>query len=122
MMGHINNVMLIRYLESGRLEYLQDLLNVDMNASTREGIIIAEITVSFLSQVNHPATLDLGTRISRLGNSSMDVEAAIFLPSAPQPALTSKATLVWFDYHVSTSIPVPQAARDLITKFEGMQS
>jgi len=122
MMGHINNVILLRYLESGRIEYMKDLLNVDMIASSREGIIIAEISASFRSQVNHPADLDVGVRISRLGNSSMDFESAIFLPSAPQPALTSKATLVWFDYQLNTSIPIPQAARDQITKFEGIQS
>ena len=58
MMGHINNVVLIQYLESGRLEYLQDLLNFDMNASSRQGMIIAENTVSFLSQVNHPTARD----------------------------------------------------------------
>ena len=121
MMGHINNVILIRYLESGRLDYLKEQLNVDMNASSRQGIIIAGIEVSFLNQVNHPVQLEVGTRISRLGNSSLDFESAIFLPSEARPVLTSKATLVWFDYHENTSIRVPQVARDQITQFEGLQ-
>ena len=122
MMGHINNVILILYLSSGRLDYLKHQLNLDMNASSREGVIIAGIEVSFLHQVNHPAQLEVGTRVSRLGNSSLDFDSAIFLPSESEPALTSKATLVWFDYRENTSLRVPQAAHDQITQFEGIQS
>ncbi len=122
MMGHINNVILIRYLESGRLDYLQELIGMDMQASSREGIIIADLKVSFLGQVHHPLQIEVATRISRIGNSSMIFDSAIFLPSAQQPALSARATLVWFDYQKNASLRVPQQARETIIQYEGLQS
>lgn len=120
MMGHINNVLFVRYLESGRLAYINDLLNVDMNAMSDEGIIIAEISVSYLNQVRHPAELDVATRIGSLGNSAMDFESAIYLPNESHPLVTSKATLVWFSYHENASKPLPEEMRELIKNFEGI--
>lgn len=123
MMGHINNVILIRYLESGRLDYLHELLGMDMQASSREGIIIADLKVSFLGQVHHPSQIEVATRISSIGNSSLIFDSAIFPAAAvQQPALCARATLVWFDYQKNSSLRVPQQARETIHQFEGLQS
>jgi acyl-CoA thioester hydrolase len=78
--------------------------------------------VTFLSQVHHPCALEVGSRISRLGNSSFDIESGVFAPGEDRPASIARATSVWFDYAENCSRPIPQAARETIQQFEGIES
>ncbi len=120
MFGHVNNVQFARYYESGRLDYFARVLDIGSSSEPGETLIIADIHINFLQQINHPCALEVGSRISRLGNSSFDFEAALFAPGETQPRSTAKATCVWFDYHENRTIPIPEVARNIISRFEGL--
>ncbi|MDH3219065.1 MAG: acyl-CoA thioesterase [Gammaproteobacteria bacterium] len=122
MFGHVNNVQFVRYYESGRLDYFHRLLDMIAGPEVHNSLIIADIHVSFLRQIHHPCALEVGSRISRLGNSSFDFEAAIFAPGDEQPFSTAKAACVWFNYRENRSIPIPARERGIIQQFEGIDS
>jgi acyl-CoA thioester hydrolase len=120
--GHINNVQFVRYYESGRLDYFQRVLNLDSAPDAQNSLIIADLYVTFLRQINHPCALEVGTRISRLGSSSFDFEAAIFAPGDDAALSTANATCVWFNFRDNHSTPIPAAERNIIKQFEGIES
>jgi acyl-CoA thioester hydrolase len=120
--GHINNVQFVRYYESGRLDYFKRVLNLDSAPDAQNSLIIADLYVTFLRQINHPCALEVGTRISRLGNSSFDFDAAIFAPGDDAPLSTANATCVWFNFRGNHSTPIPAAERNIIKQFEGIES
>ncbi len=122
MLGHINNVEYLRYYESARLDYFQQVLGVSPGTGPGDSVILADIHVTFLSQVHHPCALEVGTRISRLGKSSFDVESGVFVPGEERPASIATATSVWFDYADNRSRPIPASARETIEIFEGIES
>ena len=122
MLGHINNVEYLRYYESARLDYFQQLLGISTGLEHGDSLILADIHVTFLSQVHHPCALVVGTRIARLGNSSFEVESGVFAPGEERPASVAIATSVWFDYAAGRSRPIPEAARATIEQFEGIKS
>lgn len=122
MFGHVNNVQFARYYESGRLDYFHRLLNNTVAAGLQHSLIIADIHITFLRQIHHPCALEVGSRISRLGNSSFDFEAAIFAPGEDSPYSTAKAACVWFNYHANHSMPIPPAEREIIQQFEEIES
>ena len=122
MLGHINNVEYLRYYESGRLDYFERVLEIPASLDARYTLIIADIHVNFLRQINHPCVLEVGSRISRLGNSSFDFEAALFAADEQQPRSTAKAACVWFDYQENRTVPIPRVARNIIQRFEGLES
>ena len=68
MLGHINNVVYMCYLETGRLDYLDRVLGVDFKQPLKEGVILADMKISYLHQVHHPARLEVATRVSRSEN------------------------------------------------------
>lgn len=117
-LGHINNVMLLRYIESGRLDYFVRLCDFSLVPGMAQGFVIANLEVGFLSQVHHPSALEIGTRITRLGNSSFNVDASIFLPNEDMPALTTKAVCVWLDLVKNSSKRIPDDVRQTIIEFE----
>ena len=121
MFGHINNVQFVRYYESGRLDYFHRLLELNVGPGGVSSLIIADIHVTFLRQINHPDALEVGSRISRLGNSSFDFEAAIFNENEDEPYSTATAACVWFNYRDNSSTPIPAAERATIKQFEGIE-
>ena len=122
MLGHVNNVQFLRYFETARLDYLRQVLGFSPGAATGDSVILADIRVTFLGQVHHPCALEVGTRISRLGNSSFDFEAAIFAPGDDAAWSTASATCVWFNFRDNHSTPIPPDARQTIQQFEGIES
>jgi len=122
MFGHVNNVQFVRYYESGRLDYFHRLLDMEAGPDVHHSLIIADIHVTFLRQIHHPCALEVGSRISRLGHSSFDFEAAIFAPGDDEPFSSAKAACVWFNFRDNHSMPIPPAEREIIQQFEGLES
>jgi acyl-CoA thioester hydrolase len=122
MLGHINNVEYLRYYESGRLDYFHRVLDIETGGEPRDSLILADIQATFLRQIHHPTALEVGTRVSRLGDSSFTIDCAIFAPGEDEPRSLSRAISVWFDYQSDRSKPIPDAIRRSIEKFEGIEA
>ncbi len=121
-LGHVNNVQFLRYYESGRLDYFLDVLAIDTGPEATSSLIIADIHLTFLRQLHHPCELEVGTRISRLGKRSFDIESAIFKPGENEPSSTAIAACVWYNYRDDHSVAIPDAQRAIIQQFEGIEA
>ena len=111
-MQHINHAAYLTFMETARLEYYEYLGFEGRNWDHKEGTILGSMTVYYHQQVLHPAQLDIGQRISRVGNKSFDILTGIFVTNQDAPALTATFTVVSFDYNNNTTIPVPKKIRD----------
>ena len=67
-LGHVNNVQFFRYLESARVAYVETVFGLPVRADG-EGVILADLQCAFRSQLEYPVTVEVGTRIARLGRS-----------------------------------------------------
>ncbi len=117
-LGHINNAMLVRYLECGRIDYIEQVCQLSLADGGRFGFIIAKLEIGFVKQVHHPSHLEVATRVSRFGNSSFDVDAVIFKQGENIPQITSRGVCVWFDLQNNTSVKLPDDTRDKILTFQ----
>lgn len=117
--GHVNNAIYFRYIESGRIAYF-NAINDQSNytAGVMQGPILADIQCSFIGQLKYPEKIDVGTRTSRIGTKSFTIEAAIFAEGEDEPRATSRGVVVWFDYTAQKTIALPDAARARILEFE----
>lgn len=115
--GHVNNVQIMRYLESGRVSYLEDVLQTPL-LKPDETVILADIQCSFIRQLHYPSNAEVATRVSRLGNSSLQLICAIYQEGIEAPVATSRCTLVWFNFVAQHSKPVPAAVREAIIRYE----
>ncbi len=117
-LGHVNNVQLIRYLESGRVAYCSDVLGIDFAKQLKAGWILADLQVTFLNQLHYPATIQVATRITSMGNSSAQLDATVFHNNTDQRILDSKGVFVWFDYEDQKSATIPETVRRAIVDHE----
>lgn len=117
MFGHVNNAKYFTYVESARIEYLESLGAVDGARSNVGGsVILASIGADFIAQVRYPSKLVVGTRITRIGRSSLGLLNGVFL--GEQLVLAARGTLVWFDYASQKTSPVPEHVRAAIMSRE----
>lgn len=115
-LGHVNNVEYLRYLESGRIAYMDTVQPPELPAD--QHIVLADIQCRFRQQLNYPAMLEVMTRIDRIGNRSMRFQSAIHVQGSDEPAATSSGVLVWFDFAAQKSAPIPAAVRSAIIEYE----
>lgn len=112
MLGHVNNSRFFSFDESARLEYFGELMKGDPTFWKQRGFILARIECDFIAQVHHPAQVDVGFRIARIGRSSMNTIAGMFV--GDRLVAVSRGVLVWFSYEQQKPQPVPDDVRALI--------
>ena len=100
--GHVNNAVFLTYIEDARIMYFKRW-NV---TEKKRSLIVASIKIDYLRQIEHPSDLIVGQKISRIGNSSFDIQSVIFLNNDPKAAANSVVSCVCFNYEQNKSVPV----------------
>lgn len=109
-MGHVNNTVYFRYMESGRIAWL-DSLGAGPNP-TGQGIVIVNAFCNFLHQLEYPGEVLVRTCASHLRRSSMDTWTTLARTDAPDRICAAGgSTVVWVDFPRKTSAPFPPALR-----------
>ena len=117
-LGHINNVEFFRYLECGRVDYCKQAMDILYTTDMKEGWVLADIQCSFLQQLHYPCEIEIASRISRIGNSSAEMLAAIFRVGESEPVATTKGIVVWLDFIEQVNKRVPDEYREKIINYE----
>ena len=119
--AHVNNTVYFRWCETARAVYLDRAGMWGMIATERKGPILASIGCNFRRAVTFPDTIHAGARISKMGNSSLEMEHVIASESAGELVADAKSTIVFFDYAAGRSLPLPDSIREAIRKMEGRE-
>jgi acyl-CoA thioester hydrolase len=116
--GHVNNTIYFRWFESGRIAYLTKIGLMEMLESDKIGPIMATISCDFRRPITYPDTVDVGSRVTRIGNSSVGMDHVIVSRGLGVVAAEGTSTLVVVDYRSGKSHPVPAAVRRAIEALE----
>lgn len=111
-LSHVNNAEYFTYDESARIDFFQELIDADPGFWTEHGLILAAIGAQFLRQLRPPATIDIGFRIVRIGNSSMQSQSCIW--HGDEAVALVEGRICWFDYRAQRTARVPEQVRAYI--------
>ena len=95
-MGHVNNAVFSTYLEEARIGVLGGLTP----------FILARVEIDFRSQLRVGDEIEVGTRCSRIGTKSLDLEHEI--RASGRLAAEAKSVLVGYDYGTEASVPLSE--------------
>ena len=73
--GHVNNAVFGTLVEAGRVTFLYDPKRPLTPPGTQ--FVIAELTIRFLSELNWPGEVTVGTGVARIGNGSFVLDQVI---------------------------------------------
>jgi acyl-CoA thioester hydrolase len=116
MMGHVNNTVYFRYIESARIAWL-DESGAAPNPTT-EGPVIVNAHCSFIKQLKYPGDIEVSTYVGPPGRSSFEVSHEIRLvgPDGQAGAVHAEggAKVVWVNFPAEKSVPLPDSVRALL--------
>jgi acyl-CoA thioester hydrolase len=75
--GHVNNAVYSTFFETGRVAFLYDK-DLALAAPGCE-FVVARLAIDFHAELFYPGTVDIGTRVLRVGRSSFTVGQGVFM-------------------------------------------
>lgn len=79
-------------------------------------LFVRKATVEYLASARYDDVIDVGMKVTRIGNSSMLLSGCVF--RGEKALVTGELVYVYADPATQTSRPMPQGLRDLFNAFE----
>lgn len=117
--GHVNNGAINQYFEDGRV-YLREERMADLEANILRGFAIKKFTATYHGALSYPATIDVGSVVSRIGKSSFVFGQGVF--DNKRCIATAEVISVFFDYKTGNSKPLPNAVRKALESASANQA
>jgi acyl-CoA thioester hydrolase len=115
-MGHVNNTVYFRYIETARIAWLEQIGALPDPTGT--GPVLINAQCSFLKQLKYPAEIEVRSYAGLPGRSSFVLSHEIRLVGADGQAGTlhaeGAAKIVWVDFLAEKSVPLPDEVRALL--------
>ena len=124
-MGHVNNARYLTYVEIARVAYWEHvtgrMLPIGVHGA-EEGMILAEIRMTYRSPAFYGETLMVETRVERIGRTSFGMVHRITAPESryghARLVAVADSTLVSYDYQQECPIEVPDEWRTAMAAHE----
>ncbi|HBK49444.1 MAG TPA: thioesterase [Pseudomonas sp.] len=115
--GHVNNVVYYSFFDSAvnRLLVREGGLDID------QGRVIALVVSSacdYQAPVAFPHDIEVGLVVSRLGNTSVHYQLAVFLAGQPLACATGRFVHVFVDREGRRPVPVPDCLRRVLSELQ----
>lgn len=111
---HVNNVQYYRYIESARIEYLQQCQLLKHDFYT----VVASSHCQYLSPVVYPDTLLIGARVVELRRSGLRMQYSLFSQSQQKIVAQGEAVMVFIEQNSHQKTAIPDQVRARIQEFE----
>jgi acyl-CoA thioester hydrolase len=107
LLGHVNNVAYVVYVENGRAAFLRDIGLWTIGAPRQ--IVIVHFAMDYRREVRFPAELRVGVRALAIGNRSFRIGVGIFRDG--QCVATADNTVVCWDTAQRRAVPLDERER-----------
>lgn len=111
--GHVNNGSINQFFEDGRVHFRNSKMGT-LGQAVLTGFAIARFDATYLSVLNYPGEVEIGTGIIRIGRSSYVLGQGVF--SGDKCIATAEVVTVYFDSASGKSQPLPGELRAVLER------
>ncbi len=108
--GHVNNVVYYSFFDTAVNQHLIEAGVLDIADSPVIGLVL-ENQCRYFSSICFPDRIDVGLRVTRLGNSSVRYEIALFRNDADLASAVGRFVHVYVDRASNQPVSIPLAVR-----------
>ncbi len=118
-LGHVNNAMYFRYIESGRMEYFTRAGMMDGLARNGVGPILHSVRCRFRLPLSYPDTVLIGTRVTEVGDDRFTMESKLASRRHGRVAAEAESIIVNLDYTANRKAVLSAELRNRLAELEG---
>ena len=111
--GHVNNVVYYSYFDSAVNTYLIERGGLDIHDGEVVGFVVSS-ACDYFSSIAFPDALEVGLRVGKLGNSSVQYELAIFRAGEAQACAAGRFVHVFVERVSNRPTPIPAGLRQAL--------
>jgi acyl-CoA thioester hydrolase len=115
--GHVNNVVYYSFFDSAVNRHLIEKGVLDIAGSPFIGLVI-ETRCTYFSSVGFPDDLDVGLKVVKLGNSSVQYEIGLFKSTEEKASAVGYFTHVYVDRKTNRSVTIPSPVRAALSELQ----
>ena len=113
--GHVNNVVYYSYFDSAVNTYLIEVGELDIHAGQVIGLVVSS-SCDYFASIAFPERIEVGLRVGKLGNSSVQYELAIFKLGEPEACAAGRFVHVFVDRASNRPASIPAGLRSALTR------
>ena len=108
--GHVNNVTYYSYFDSAVNAYLIEVGGLDIHEGAVVGFVVSS-SCDYFASIAFPERIEVGLRVGKLGNSSVQYELAVFKAGEEQACAAGRFVHVFVDRQSNRPVPIPALLR-----------
>lgn len=113
---HVNNVMFMKYLQSGRVNFWEASGLQKMHTKTKRGPMLVSTHCDFRKPLFYPGNILVKTKIGFIKNTSFDLDH-IILNEKGELCAEGHDVAVCFDFNTNKTFKIPKGLRETMNRF-----
>jgi acyl-CoA thioester hydrolase len=113
---HVNNVNIIRYLQSARVNIWEKSGLYKSYKETNRGPMLVSSKVDFKKSLFYPGTITIKSRVGYIKNSSFSLEHTIFNENG-EACIEARDAAVCFDFNTEKTYQIPADLRAIFERY-----
>lgn len=111
--GHVNNVTYYSFFDSAVNSYLIERGGLDIHDGEVVGFVVSS-SCDYFASIAYPDLIEIGVRVGKLGNSSVQYELAVFKAGAEEACAAGRFVHVFVDRASNQPVPIPGGLREAL--------
>lgn len=111
--GHVNNVTYYSFFDSTVNTYLIEQGGLDIHDGTVVGFVVSS-ACDYFASIAYPDLIEVGLRVGKLGNSSVQYELAVFKAGEKEACAAGRFVHVFVDRASNRPVAIPEGLRQAL--------
>ena len=115
--GHVNNLSILKYVQAARVNYLEIIGLMQMQATIKIGPILASTTCQFRKPLFYPGQVTIYTNVDNVKNSSFHVQHQI-MNNKKELVAEAQDIIVFYDFNKNAKLNISNEIKEKIAELE----
>lgn len=113
--GHVNNVTYYSFFDTAVNTYLIEQGGLDIHDGEVVGFVVSS-ACDYFASIAFPECIEVGLRVGKLGNSSVQYELAVFKAGEEEARAAGRFVHVFVDRASNQPLPIPGMLREAMQR------
>jgi acyl-CoA thioester hydrolase len=113
--GHVNNVTYYSYFDTAVNTYLIEVGGLDIHGGEVVGFVVSS-ACDYFASIAFPERIEIGLRVGKLGNSSVQYELAVFKAGEEDACAAGRFVHVFVDRASNQPVAIPAPLRSALER------